>query len=136
MNMEQASGAAYAAAKGSGAHVLVGGIGLAGAISLAAIVVMLVKRPRTAGEWALALISTFMCSLGLGAAIVLYFGLLKWVLVPDPVEAFVGLMALLGVVFAAGLPGWVLVRIAFNTMGKFQDASADDLYKEAKGLLP
>ena len=130
-----ASGAAYAAAKGLGMKAAIGGGGVAFGMVMGTAVVMILKRPRTTGEWAVALISSVMSSTCLGAAVILYFNLLNWVLVADPVRAFTGLMAVVGVVFACCLPGWVIVRIAFNTMAKFQDKSLDDAYTEVKGIL-
>lgn len=122
---------AEAAGAAAGGKVLIGAGGVAGAVTLAAVVVMLVKQPRAPREWALALISTVASSLGGGAAIVMHFGLMKWAQVADPTEAWVGLVALLGIVFACGLPGWVLVRIAFNTMAKYQDKTIEDLAADA-----
>lgn len=124
------------AAKGfTAGHALAGGAGIVGAVTLSAVIVMLVKQPRTAREWALALISTVVCSLGLGAGMVLYFGMHKALGSADQAEALFGLLQIGGVMFASGLPGWVFVRIAFNTMAKFQDKSLDDAYTDVKGLL-
>lgn len=113
----------------------IGAGGAAGAVTLAAIVVMLIKRPRTAGEWAVALISTVMSSLALGSWVVLWLGMHKGLHSPDVIEAWGSLMAVGGVLFACGLPGWVLVRIAFNTMTKLQDGTAQDLRKAVKDML-
>lgn len=117
-------------------HAIAGGAGIVGAVTLSAVIVMLVKQPRTAREWALALISTVVCSLGLGAWVVLYFGLHHALGSANHTEALFGLFQVGGVMFACGLPGWVLVRIAFNTMAKFQDKSLDDAYDDVRGLLP
>lgn len=130
-----ASGAAYATAKGLGLKAAIGGGGVAFAVAMAAVVVMVVKRPRTAGEWLIALISTVMSSLGGGAAVILYFSLHKGLSSLDGAEAVLALMQLGGIIFACGLPGWVIVRILFNTMAKFQDKSLDDAYTEVKGIL-
>ena len=129
-----ASAAGMAAAKGAGGAALGGAV--VGGLTLSALVVMLLKQPRTSREWAVALISTLVCSLGLGAWLVLYLGLHKAVGSGDDAEVVFGLLQVGGTIFAAGLPGWVLVRIAFNTMAKFQDKSADDVYRAGKGLLP
>ena len=135
MTMESASAAsAHLAAKG--ANAFIGGAGLVSAITLAALVVMVVTRPRTAGEWAVGLISTVICSMCLGAGVVLYLGLHRTVQSADLVEAYTGLMVVIGVVFACGLPGWVFVRVIFNTLTKYQDKSLDDVYRDAKDLLP
>lgn len=133
--VETAAAAASAAvAKGAGGAAI-GGAAVAG-LTLSAAVVMMVKQPRTAREWAVALISTIVCSLGLGAFAVLHFGLHKALGSNDQSEVIFALMELGGVMFASGLPGWVLVRIAFNTMSKYQDKAGDDIYRDAKELLP
>lgn len=137
MTIESAGAAGAAASGGASAHAAWLGVGgAAGAVTLAAIVVMLVKRPRTVGEWAVALISTVMSSLALGSWVVLWLGMHKGLSSPDHVEAWGSLMVVGGVLFSCGLPGWVLVRMAFNTMAKYQDKGADDVYKDVKGLLP
>lgn len=137
MTIESASAAGAAASSSSaGAHAIwIGAGGAAGAVTLAAIVVMLIKRPRTVGEWAVALISTVMSSLALGSWVVLWLGMHKGLHSPDVVEAWASLMVLGGVLFACGLPGWVLVRIAFNTMFKYQDATAQDVRQAVKEML-
>lgn len=129
-----ASGAALAAK--SGAFAIAGTTAVTVAVALASVIVMVIKRPRTVGEWTVALISTVMSSLGGGAAAVLYLGLHTRLQSPDAVEVYISLVAVGSLIFAAGLPGWVLVRVAFNTMAKFQDRSADDIYHDAKELLP
>lgn len=103
---------------------------MGGAAGLATIVVMLMKQPRTPREWAVALISTVVSSVGGGAAIVMHFGLLAWA------DHYMGLVALFGLVFACGLPGWTVVRMIFNTAAKYQDKGVDDVYQDAKRLLP
>lgn len=134
MTIESAASAG-AAASGSSHAVWIGAGGAAGAVTLAAIVVMLIKRPRTAGEWAVALISTVISSLALGSWVVLWLGMHKGLHSPDVIEAWGSLMVVGGVLFACGLPGWVLVRIAFNTMFKLQDGTAQDLRKAVKDML-
>lgn len=129
-----ASAVGVAAAKGAGGAALGGAV--VGGLTLSALVVMLLKQPRTSREWAVALISTLVCSLALGGWLVIYLGFNTHAASPDPVVAWFGLLEIGGTIFAAGLPGWVLVRIAFNTMTKFQDKSADDVYRGAKELLP
>lgn len=129
-----ASAAGMAAAKGAGGAALGGAV--VGGLTLSTLVVMLLKQPRTSREWAVALISTLVCSLGLGAFVVLYLGLHKALASHEQTEVVLGLLQVGGAIFASGLPGWVLVRIAFNTMAKYQDKAADDVYRDAKGLLP
>lgn len=137
MTIESASaaGAAASSSSASAQAIWIGAGGAAGAVTLAAIVVMLIKRPRTVGEWAVALISTVMSSLALGSWVVLWLGMHKGLHSRDAVEAWGSLMVLGGVLFACGLPGWVLVRIAFNTMFKFQDSTAQDVRQAVRDML-
>lgn len=140
MSIEQAGaaagGAAYEAAKVTGAQAIVGSVGVLGAVTLVTVLVMVMKRPRTVGEWVVGLISTVVSSICGGAAIVLYMGLHRTLQSADPFEVYAALVVVGGVVFTAGLPGWVLVRIAFNTMTKYQDRTAVEIYDDFKGVKP
>ena len=77
------------------------------AAALAAVVVMSMMPPRTAREMLVSLICTVISSLGAGSAVIQYFGLLHMMETP------IGLLSILGLVFACGLPGWFLVRAWF-----------------------
>src|SRR3546814_511085 len=98
------TGAGFVAWKAIGGLAGMGAIGA----GLAAIVVMCVMRPRTAAEWAVGLISTVVGSIAGGAAFITYFEIQHWANHP------LGLVAMLGIVFACGLPAWALVRWTFN----------------------
>lgn len=78
-----------------------------GSATLAAIVVMVSIPPRSRGEWATALVCTVIASICGGSAAVMHFALQYWV------NDFFGLIALGGLFFLCGLPGWVLVRWGF-----------------------
>ncbi len=131
MEIGTAAAGAASAAKGAGGAALLGaGAGVAAA--LATVVVLLTKKPRTDQEWAVAIISTVICSLCGGAAVILHFQLLKWVLVPDLTEAFVGLIALIGIAFSCGLPGWAIVRWAFNWMAKREGKDLGEVIAEIR----
>ena len=74
---------------------------------LAAIVVMSMTPPKDAKEMFVCLVSTVIGSISVGSAVILYFNL-------QPLtESLLGLMSLLGLVFACGLPAWFLVRAWF-----------------------
>jgi len=110
---------------------LIGGLAGAGAIGagLAAIVVMCLTWPRSPKEWAVGIISTVVASIGGGAFVIMKYGLLVWAQEP------VGLVAVLGLVFACGLPGWAIVRWLFNYIAKRQGAGIDDIAADVrKGL--
>ena len=86
--------------------------GAAGAAGLAAMVVMLMTQPRSAREWAVALITTVLGSVCGGAALVQYLGLQSWT------HSYTGAVALIGVCFACGLPAWAVTRWCFTWMAR------------------
>lgn len=108
-------------------------LGLAGGTAigagLAALVVMCMTTPRSPREWAVGLISTVMGSVCGGAAVVQHFGLQDWA------RDYIGMVALIGVVFACGLPGWAVVRWLFNYIAKKQTAGIDDVVDDVKQRL-
>lgn len=110
---------------------LIGGLAGIGAIGagLAAVVVMCAMTPRSPKEWAVGVISTVMASICGGAAVIQHFELASWAHTPF------GLVAMLGLVFACGLPGWALVRWLFAYIEKRKDVDLADVVKEAKGIL-
>lgn len=111
-------------------------IGAAGAIKLVAwlalglgflactAVVMILTLPKTQREWTAALLCTLGSSLGGGAAIVSSLGLMHWG------THYFGIVALFGVAFACGLPGWVCVRWWFRRIDAEPDRSPVDFVKE------
>ena len=119
------------AAAGAAGWKLIGGAAGAGALGagLASVVVMCLMTPRSSKEWAVGIISTVVASIGGGAAVIQHFGLQAWGNTP------IGLVAMLGLVFACGLPGWAVVRWLFNYIGKRQNADLADVVKEVRGAL-
>ena len=117
-----AAGAAAFKAVGGASAVAAGGAGLA------AVVVMLMTPPRSPREWAVGLISTVISSIGGGAAVIEHFGLQHWVNAP------IGLCAMGGLIFAAGLPGWAIVRWVFNFIDRNRDAGIDDVAQKLPGF--
>lgn len=93
--------------------------------ALAAIVVMSMTKPKTEQEWRVGIISTVVGSIGGGAVLARWLGIQHWA--DDPI----GLVALLCVVFACGLPAWALVRALFRYLDKHKD---DDLVEVAEDL--
>ncbi|WP_454763358.1 hypothetical protein [Cupriavidus campinensis] len=125
---EPISGGAAAGAAGAAAFKAIGGPAAvaAGASGLAAIVVMIMMKPRSTAEWSVALISTVVGSVTGGAAVVQYFGLQSWT------HDYIGLVALFGLVFSCGLPGWAVVRWLFNYIAKRQGAGIDDIAADVR----
>lgn len=119
------------AAAGAVGWKLIGGAAGVGAIGagLAAVVVMCAMTPRSAKEWTTGIISTVMASIGGGAAVIQHFELQAWAQSPF------GLMAMLALVFACGLPGWALVRWLFNYIAKRKDSDLADVVEEVRGAL-
>lgn len=110
---------------------MIGGLAGVSAIGagLAAIVVMCAMSPRSAKEWAVGIISTVMASVCGGAAVIQHFQLQSWAFTEF------GLVAMLGLVFACGLPGWALVRWMFNYVHKHEDDDIADVVRDAKSML-
>jgi len=82
----------------------------------ASIVVMSMAQPKSAREWFAAIISTVMCSLGLGSYVIShYFGL-------HPVADELASMQAGAIYFLCGLPGWTAVRAIFYTLERYQNA--------------
>jgi hypothetical protein len=119
------------AAAGAVGWKVLGGAAGAGAIGagLAAVVVMCLTPPRSSKEWAVGLICTVVGSFGGGAYVIMRWALQAWAY-----EAF-GLVALLGVAFACGLPCWAFVRLLFNYFDRRRDADLADVVKDVKGML-
>lgn len=127
--MQMTGEPASSAAAGAVGWKLIGGAAgaAAGGAGLAAIVVMLMTQPRSAREWAVALISTVVGSIAGGAAVVQHFGLQAWT------HDYIGLVGMLGLVFACGLPAWALVRWAFTWMERRKDKDLGEVADELRG---
>ena len=50
-------------------------------------------------------------------------------------NAVTGLVALGGLIFGCGLPGWAIVRWVFNFIEKNRDAGIDEVAREVKEVL-
>ncbi|WP_382155456.1 hypothetical protein [Hydrogenophaga sp. ANAO-22] len=97
---------------------------------LATVVVMLWVQPKSKREWAMALICTVVSSVGGGAMAVEYLQLQHLA-----VGGVVGLMALGGLIFACGLPGWVIVRAGFAWADKRKDHDLGELARDVKEIM-
>lgn len=120
-----AAGAAFGwKLAGGAAGVAAGGAGLA------AIVVMLMQQPRSKREWAVGLISTVVGSIAGGAFVVQKFELQGWM------NSYTGLVALLGLCFACGLPAWSIVRWSFTWMLRREGKDLGEVIEDARKVLP
>lgn len=115
------------AAGGFAAYKLAIALGLPA--GLAAIVVMLYVQPTSKREWAMALISTVVSSVCGGAAVVQAYGLQAWG------DSYLGLTAVAGIIFACGLPGWVIVRAAFAWVEKRKSKDLAELAADARNTV-
>lgn len=115
-------------AAGMAGWKLIGGLAGLGAIGagLAAVVVMCITTPRDPKEWAVGLISTVMASVAGGSAVVQYMGIQHWA------NSHFGLIALLGLCFTCGLPGWAVVRWTFNAIRKRDGKGIDEIAQEVR----
>ena len=131
-------GAAGASSSGQGLGLLAGaaaGTAAVGGFSLAAFIVMAMTQPRSGKEWAVALISTLMGSFGGGAWAMIYFELYLHLDPGNKLLLFLGCLEIIGVAFIAGLPGWLLVRLAFNTMEGWKNKTAKEVAADVKEML-
>ena len=95
---------------------------------LATYVVMTMTKPKTNQEWHVALITTIIGSICGGPALISYMGWQMWA-----GDVF-GLMGIIGVCFACGLPSWLIVRALFAYIDKKRDADIMELGADAADL--
>ena len=96
---------------------------------LATYVVRTMTKPKTDQEWHVALITTIIGSICGGAALASYMGWQAWA------DNVIGLMGLIGVCFACGLPSWLIVRALFAYIDKKRDADIADIVKDVKEMI-
>ena len=96
---------------------------------LVTIVVMAMTLPKTAREFAVAMICTVVASLGCGALLIRWFDLQHWA------NDDIGLVALAAVIFVCGLPAWVLVRGWFVYAELSKHMSLPDMIRELKAVV-
>ena len=110
---------------------IIGGLAGMGAIGagLAAFVVMAMTKPKSDQEWRVALVSTLVGSIGGGAALVRYLGIQHWA--QDPF----GIVAMLFLSFACGLPAWALVRALFLYIDRRRGADLVEIAHDAVNVV-
>lgn len=94
--------------------------------ALIALVVMLIRMPKSPHEWAVGLICTIVSSFTGGSFLIVYFGLHAWA--TDPF----GVVALGGVFFASGLPGWAIVRWTTTFIAQRDGKTIIEVVRELK----
>lgn len=95
----------------------------------AAVVVMLWAQPTSRREWATALICTVVSSVCGGAMLVQYLGVQAWA------ETVTGLIAMGGLIFASGLPGWIVVRAGFAWADRRRHKDLAELAQEVRNHI-
>jgi hypothetical protein len=90
---------------------------------------MCIMTPCSPKEWAVGIISTVVASVVGGAAAIQHFGLQAWA------NSLIGLIAMFGLVFACGLPGWAIVRRLFNYIAKRENVDLTDVVKDLKEVV-
>jgi hypothetical protein len=120
--------ASSSAAAGFAAYKLAVAFGVPA--GLAAIVVMLWVQPKSKREWAMALIVTVVSSLCGGAWVIEYFKLQHLA-----AGGLHGLMAMGGLIFACGMPGWVIVRGWFAWADKRKALDLAELVRDAREVI-
>lgn len=100
--------------------------GAAGAAGMAALVVMCMLPPRSFREWVVGMVTTVLGSVCGGAGVVSYFHLHLWA------DDYFGLMALIGLSFACGLPAWMIVRWTFTWMDQRKGANLAEIVAEVR----
>jgi hypothetical protein len=88
---------------------------------LATYVVMTMTKPKTDQEWHVALITTIIGSICGGPALISYMGWQNWA------NDVFGLMGIIGVCFACGLPSWLIVRALFAYIEKKRGADITEI---------
>jgi len=73
--------------------------------------------------------STVVTGIGGGAIAIHYFRLQEWV------DSVTGSVALGGLIFGCGMPGWAIVRWVLNFIEKNRDAGIDEVAKGVKEVL-
>jgi hypothetical protein len=128
----EAAGAAAGLA-GVASFKMIGWLAGMGAIGagLASLVVMCTMTPRSPKEWAVGLVSTVVGSMCGGSWLVKYFGIGGWAVSAAGELDYFGLMAIVAIAFAAGLPAWALVRWTFNYINKRADADITEVAADA-----
>ncbi len=108
---------------------IAGGAAAGGALLSAIVVMLMTPPPRSTREWAARLISTVVTGISGGAIAVQYFRLQEWV------HSVTVLVALGGLIFGCGLPGWAIVRWVFNFIERNRDTGIDEVAREVKKVL-
>jgi hypothetical protein len=98
------------------------GIGAA----LAAVVVLCMTPPRSPREWTVGLISTVIGSIAGGAFVIEHYQLQAFM------HTFTGLLSVLGIAFACGLPAWAIVRAVFTYIHKQEGKDIIEMAADAK----
>jgi hypothetical protein len=131
MKVNQMSEPISGAAAGVAGWKIIGGLAGMGAVgaSLATFVVMSMTKPKTEQEWRVALACTLVGSIGGGSALVRYLGIQRWI--EDPF----GMVAMMMIAFACGLPAWLIIRALFLYIDKRRDADITQIIADGAQVV-
>ena len=132
MDLNDAHSAAAASALVTKHTLYAAGFGAA----LVTAVVMTATMPTRKTDFFIALLSTVVCSVALGAWGVQHFGMVEALLtVKTDLQFYVQLAQIGGVFFAAGLPGWIVVRAFFIWAQARRELGLDALIADARKVI-
>lgn len=136
---EPISSGAAAGAGGAMAWKAAGGAAgvAAGGAALASLVVMIMTMPNNKREFAVALLSTFICSISLGCYVSLEYlnmahAISASVIAGNRLEIMMRLASFGGVIFVCGLPGWFFVRAFWLYTKKSKHKDLSDIVAEMR----
>lgn len=92
-------------------------------VAMIATVVMMTRMPKNPQEWAVGIICTVVSSIAGGSFVIMYLKLHQWV------NDIWGVLALGGLFFICGLPGWFLVRLTANFMHHHESKNIIELIR-------
>jgi ABC-type transport system involved in multi-copper enzyme maturation permease subunit len=119
--MEPVSSSLAAVFKFYGAAIVV-----ALAIIFVSIVVLMMRVPRSPQEFIVGIICTLVSSLTGAAFIIVKFSLHQWL------TGFWELIAIGGLFFVCGIPGWAVVRWTFNFIDQREGKTLIEIIQEFK----
>lgn len=99
------------------------------AASLAYLIVVMTRMPRTRKEWVVSLVTTLVGSIAGGSFVVQKFGMHEWAL------NWFGMCALGGIIFCCGLPFWAVVRWTFNYIEKKEGSDIFEVASDVRNSV-
>lgn len=103
---------------------------------LCTFVVMCMTEPtKTRREWLACFTSTVVCSFAGGAYIIVKYKLFQFTPTSTDAEMLLHMFGIIGIVFASGLPAWLIVRSFFMYQQKNKDKTIVELAQDVGGAV-